>query len=200
MIVQGTFSTQVFPISMQLTTPLIRSCCFTMMALASACSSHVPPEIRQHLDGSPNIAQVREAVDSHISKKVRWGGIILSIENKQKESWLTILATPLNDFGKPQTSDKSQGRFIAIVEQFLEPLLYSKDRKITVTGKLLGTETVKIGEYPYQHPIVQVDQHYLWPTDPEPSELDRYPYWLSDPWYDPYYPWHSPYYPYRYKH
>lgn len=183
---------------MSVTKSLIRIYGCTAIMLMSACSSHIPPEIRQSLEDAPSVEQVSQAADDHLSKKVRWGGSILSIENKQNTSWLTILANPLNSFGKPQTSDKSPGRFIAIVDEFLEPLLYKPDRKITIIGNLLRTETINIGKHPYQYPIIQIEQHYLWPIDPEQSEIDRYPYWWSDPWYDPYYPWHSPYHPYRY--
>ena len=179
---------------------IIRSGCFVLAIFVSGCSSHIPPEIKQNLEGAPSVAQVHAATDNYLSRKVRWGGVILSIENKQETSWLTILASPLNDSGKPQSTDNSPGRFIAIVDKFLEPLLYSQDRKITIIGHLLKSETIKIGEFPYEHPVVAVKQHYLWPVDPAPSELDRYPYWWHDPWYDPYYPWHSPYYPHHYRH
>ena len=171
---------------------------FFLISLASACSSHIPPEIKQGLEGSPGVAQVREAADNYLSQKVRWGGVILKTENKQSASWLTVLAYPLSSHGEPLASDQSPGRFIAIVDKFLEPLVYNHDRKITVIGKLLRTETVKVGEFPYEHPVVQVKQLYLWPVEPELSEFDRYPYWWSDPWYDPYYPWRYPYYPHRY--
>lgn len=176
---------------------IVRSCCIFVIALATACSSHIPPEIKQSPDGAPSVAQVHQATNNYISKKVRWGGIILNTENKVNSSWLTILAYPLSDHGEPLTSDQSPGRFIAIVDNFLEPLIYKKDRKITVVGKLLRTATIKVGGFPYAYPVVQVEQHYLWPVQPDLSDHDHYPYWWSDPWYDPYYPWHSPYYPYR---
>lgn len=165
--------------------------------LMSACSSHIPPEIRQSLDGAPSVAQVRDKTDTYLSQKVRWGGVIHHTENKHNASWLTIIAFPLSDRGKPQDSDQSPGRFIAIVDEFLEPLVYSRDRKITVTGNLLRTETFKVGEFPYEYPVIQVDHHYLWPPELEPANYDYPPYWWYDPWYNPYYPWRHPYYPRR---
>ena len=186
---------------MDIMRPIIRMVTFvfwlTVMLLLPACSSHIPPEIKQDLDTSPGIEQVLKSSENYLSQKVRWGGVILNTENKHEASWLTILAYPLNNYGKPQVADQSSGRFIAIVDKFLEPLVYSSDRKITITGKLLRTETIKVGEFPYKYPVIQVEKHYLWPDNSETSNLERYPYWWYDPWYDPYYPWHSPYYPYR---
>jgi outer membrane lipoprotein len=163
--------------------------------LLSACSSHIPPEIGQSLDNSPGMEQVREQADTYISEKVRWGGVILHTENKQNASWITIIAFPLDNSGEPRITDQSPGRFIAIVDKFLEPLVYSLDREITVTGSVLRTETIKVGEFPHKHPVIQVENHHLWPVRPEQPYADYPLYWL----YDPYYPWNHPHYP-HYRH
>ncbi len=169
----------------------------TAIVLLSACSSHIPPAIKQPLDGSPGIAQVRHQIDAYLSQKVRWGGVILRTENKQNVSELTIIALPLSKNGKPQSNDKSPGRFIAIINEFIEPLVYSSERKITITGHILRAETFKVGEFPYEYPIIQVEHYYLWPAEIERSYYD-YP---SYPWvYGPYYPWHYPYYYPHHRH
>ncbi|MDT8452885.1 MAG: Slp family lipoprotein [Gammaproteobacteria bacterium] len=167
--------------------------------LLSACASHVPPEIKQSLEGAPTLAEVRDQPQAYLSQKVRWGGVILNLENRQDTSWLTILAYPLNEQGKPQVSDHSSGRFIAEANDFLEPSVYSRDRKITVIGRLIKTETIKVGDFPYEHPVVDVSQRYLWPEEQELSDYNYPPYWWYDPWYYPYYPWHYPYYPHYYR-
>ena len=162
-----------------------------VIVLVSACSTHIPPEIKQPLEGSPGVGQVRGHVDDYLSQKVRWGGIILQTENKHNASELTIIALPLNEDGKPQHSDHSPGRFIAVVDEFVEPLVYSPEREITVTGTVLRAETRKVGEFPYEYPVVQVEYYHLWPPKTEPVYVDYPPY----PWYDPFYsPWHYPYY------
>jgi outer membrane lipoprotein len=107
---------------------------------------------------------------------------------------------PLSKNGRPQDTDDSPGRFIAVVPDFLDPKVYSDDRRLTVTGRLQGTETDKVGEFPYTYPIVQAEHYYLWPREissPYPPSYYRYPWWYYDPWYyDPwYYPWY-PRYPY----
>jgi outer membrane lipoprotein len=165
------------------------------MMLMSACSSSIPVEIRQALDNAPDMAQVREQPHSYISQQIRWGGTILETENKQNSSLLTIIAFPLSDRGEPQTSAQSPGRFIAEVDEFLEPLVYSRDRLITLKGSIFKTETLKVGEYPYLYPVVDVEHYYLWPIKQVPRYVDYPPYWRYDPWYYPGYPWR---YPYRY--
>jgi len=164
------------------------------LLLISACSSHIPPEIKQSPEGAPGIAEVRSHIESFVSQKVRWGGVIADTENKDNTSRLTIVAFPLNGDGEPKVSDQSSGRFIAIVDEFLEPTVYSSERSITVVGTVLKSETRAIGEYPYEYPVVQVEHYYLWPVKEEPQYWDYPPYWWYDPWY-PYYPYYYPYYP-----
>lgn len=170
---------------------------FASTVLISACSSHVPPEISQDIISSPQITEVRTHTDTFISHSARWGGVIIDTENKQSSSKLTIIAFPLDSNGRPEISDQSTGRFIAVFDDFLEPQLYGSEREITVYGTILKTETRKIGEYPYEYPVIQVRQHFLWPARRKTEDYDYPPYWWYDPWYHPYYPWHSPYYPRR---
>ncbi len=156
------------------------------IVLMSACGPHIPSAIKQPLDGGPSIAQVRHQTDDYLSQKVRWGGVILHIDNKKYTTELTIIALPLSDRGKPRNVDKSLGRFIAVTDEFMEPLVYSPERKITITGRILRSEAFKVGEFPYEHPIIQIENYYLWPVEVERSPFDYHPFlWM----YGPYYPW-----------
>lgn len=175
----------------------IQSGWFIAVLLVAGCSSNIPPEIKQPLEGSPGIAEVREKTDAYVNQKVRWGGVILQIENKENTSKLTIVALPLDDNGEPLESDKSPGRFIATIDAFLEPQVYSPNREITVTGHLRNTEILKVGEFDYEYPVVAVENYYLWPVKPERGYVDYPPYWLYDPYY---YPWPYPYYPHHNRH
>jgi outer membrane lipoprotein len=86
-----------------------------------------------------------------------------------------------------------------MVPLFLEPMRYSSERLVTVNGTVAGSETRKVGEYPYRYPLIAVDTQHLWPVEPEPADLDHYPWWWHDPWYyDPLYydPWYYPRYPF----
>ena len=160
----------------------------SILLLITACSSHIPAEISTPVAGSADIASVISAPDNYINQKVRWGGIILKTENKTDNSQLTLVGFPLDDQGEPQISDQSPGRFIAVLTDFVEPVVYTKDRILTITGKLSGSHTEKVGDFDYEYPVVQVEHYYLWPVKQEPN-YDDLPYW----WYDPYYPWHYPY-------
>jgi outer membrane lipoprotein len=165
--------------------------------LLAGCAAHIPPEIKQSLPDAPTVEQVRADPSGYLSRRVRWGGMILETENRETATWLTILALPLSKDGKPRVADESPGRFIAIVPLFLEPMVYSRERLVTVTATVLRSETRKVGEFPYLYPVIEAEAHHLWPVEPVLTEVDRYPWWWYDPWY--FDPWYYPYYPY-YRH
>jgi len=170
---------------------------FILATFLSSCASRIPVEIRGDLENAPTVAEVHTQADKYLSQKVRWGGKILNIENKQNTSRLTIVSFPLNGYGRPKNTQQSPGRFIAIVDEFLEPELYSKDREVTVIGDLLKSETLKVGEFAYSHPVVKVENHYLWAI--EEKTPDNYMHhWWHDSWYNPYYPWPYPHHLHTY--
>lgn len=172
---------------------------FGVLALA-ACATTVPPAIDKAPPDSPDIATVLADPGRHVSQPVRWGGTILELDNRADSTWITVLALPLGAHGEPQGGGASPGRFLAAVAGFLDPMVYTQNRRITLAGTLTGTETRQVGEYGYVYPVLKVEDHYLWADPPEYSD-DDYPYWWYDPWYDPwYYPWYPYYYPRHFLH
>jgi outer membrane lipoprotein len=168
--------------------------------LLAACASQVPPAIREAPADSPSVEAVRGNAADYLQRQIRWGGRLIQTENREHATGLVVLAAPsLSKDGEPRSGDGSAGRFIAIVPEFLDPQVYAADRKVTVSGTLLGSETRLVGEFPYSYPVVQATSWYLWPEENETPYGYSYPGWY-DPWYGPWYgPWYArPWYPYGY--
>ena len=168
--------------------------------LLAGCTSQIPQNIRQAPPNNPSIEQVRNSPLENQIWMVRWGGEILETENLANETHFTILASPLSKDGEPNTTDNSDGRFIAIVPVFLDPKVYASGRLLTVSGTLLRFEDHKVGEFDYRYPVVEVDAYHLWPESIAPAYGYPYPGWY-DPWYyDPWFfrPWYPRRYPYYY--
>lgn len=163
--------------------------------LLAGCASNIPEQIRSEKGSQITPDEARQQAETFAGQNVRWGGEIISIENKADFTHLTILARRLDVDGQPISSGNHQGRFIAEIDRFLEPSQYPVGREITVFGSFDRTITRKIGEYSYIHPVVKVTTFHLWP-EPIPAEPD---YWYDpwDPWgpWGPWGPWYShPYY------
>lgn len=147
-----------------------------------------------------SVEAVRKAPSEHIGKRVRWGGSIVSVENRADRTVIEVVARPLRDSGAPLITAAGDGRFHALVPGFLDPTDYTSERWITVVGTVSGVENGRIGEYEYEFPIVAVEHHRLWRklSDVAPATYPPpgyYPWWW-DPWY-PAYPYpYRPYHPY----
>ncbi len=156
----------------------------SLMFLA-ACASNVPLEIRTDAAPSPALDSVISAFDQYRGQRVRWGGEIVTVENREHETWLEVSARELWDDGRPRDSDQARGRFLIRYPGFLDPTIYKSGRKLTVVGRLESRVTREIGKHPYTYPLLHSESLYLWPR-----ERARY--------YDPWWPYGYPYYPYRF--
>jgi len=163
--------------------------CLAILAL-SACASQVPILIKLPPNPDPEFLQVKNDIDTFKNQFVRWGGKIISVENKESSTWIEVLASPLNGYGRPGSNSDYEGRFMASIDGFLDPELYSKDRYLTVFGTIDSEFVQLIDEHPYSYPLVSTTEHYLWP------EYRAVPY--QYPYYYPYY--HGYYYPYHTSH
>jgi outer membrane lipoprotein len=161
---------------------------FLALTLAG-CASDIPRPIREAPAASIALTQALKNPDQHRTATVRWGGAIASVDNRRDATWLEIVERPLDTYGQPRETDKSEGRFLAKVDGFLDPAIFAAKRLVTVAGMLAGNDSRTIGEHPYTYPVVQVEHIYLWPV------LSKtVPYYYRTPyWYDPLYPWGRPY-------
>lgn len=160
--------------------------------ILGGCATTVPEEIRIAPEGSPTVAEVRGEINRFTGSRVRWGGVIAGIENREDSTLLEVVSRELTSSGRPRTDDRSAGRFLAVVNGFLDPAVYNDGREVTVNGILEQPVERNIDQYPYHYPVVKTEHLYLWeplrPVDP----YYHHPIWY-DPWYHPY-----PYYRYPY--
>jgi len=161
-----------------------------MMVAITACS--VMPESIQHQNTQQiSLQAVQQNTSNFKGQTVRWGGVITQVINKENETWIELLALSLSDVGRPSSSRKSnQGRFIAKIEQFLDPEVYQEGESLTVVGVLDDKIDGKIGDYNYSFPVVVALGHHLW------SKIiyRQYPPIAPGYWYYGFHPyWHFGY-------
>ena len=114
--------------------------------------------------GAPKIpfkTMVEEA-DSRVGESVILGGYILDSKIRGDRTNITILQTPLNWNTKPQTRDKSEGRFFASHNGIFKAKDYSSDDRITVTGNIAGLTEEKIEHCPSPCLKVESSKIRMW--------------------------------------
>lgn len=172
--------------------------------LLSACSNlppaieHAPPYDLGYNEAIQNIAKYKDA-------PVRWGGIIIDVENEQTKTLVQILYYPLDSYGRPMTDEQNGGRFLIERPEFLDPAVYTRNTEITVAGTIKGDAERAIGKKVMRLPLISATTLYVWPTYERSSYYDGYGYGFGyNPYYGGYgYPYYwggyyRPYYPYGY--
>ncbi len=123
----------------------------------------------------PFKTMVQEA-DSRVGEDVILGGYILESHmsgyRMDIKTNITVLQTPLDWNTKPQTKDKSEGRFFAIYASKFNAEAYEPEDRITVHGRIAGLAEEKIKNCP--HPCLKIEsskirmwrehEHYFRPS------------------------------------
>lgn len=157
--------------------------------LLSGCATVPDPLAGEYSSITPEEARNEELS----GQDVRWGGEIVETRPLADKSCLEILSRELGRTTRPTGGDQGMGRFIACKPGFLDPAEFAQGREVTVTGRLAGVDSGKIGEFEYRFPRVDAGSVYLWPerrdSDNGRHYYRRYPYF-----YDPFF------WPYSYRH
>jgi outer membrane lipoprotein len=126
------------------------------------CAIQVPQGIRTPLPEAPTVAAVQRDAEAAIGARVRWGGSVLTVHNRPRTTEVTLLARPLGQGGQPRATAAGEGRFIAVIPGFIDPAALPSGQLLTVLGRITTIRTKAIGEFPYHHPVVAVDQRQDW--------------------------------------
>ncbi|QGX38448.1 Slp family lipoprotein [Permianibacter aggregans] len=160
----------------------------------SACST-VPKSVRGDVR-EVTVSAVQSNAGEFQGVPVRWGGLIAQMQIKDGMSKIEIVEKPLTSSGRPTDKNVTGGRFIAVFSGYLDPMIFSTGREITVMGSIQEVIEGKVSDQAYAYPVLSASGYHLW------EERDYYDrtsvivtggYW--DPFYHPY--WYRPY-PYFY--
>jgi len=124
-----------------------RRALLALVLLLAGCAS-APTPVGEAIEGSPSVAEALARPEQVRGARVRWGGLIVAVENQADGTLVEVVARDLNEQGKPLSDEGSGGRFLARVKGFLDPELYTRGRRFTVTGTLGDPQTRTIGNYP----------------------------------------------------
>lgn len=174
---------------------------FSFTAL-SGCAHVISDEGLKLADRSLTFRAVRENPNAHVGKNIIIGGTIASIRNGKDGAELEVVQLNLDMTGMPEDSHRSGGRFIATSADFMDSLIYSVGKMVTILGEITGKKTKKLEERDYTYPVLAIKEIHLWRSfDQErgyPYPVPA-PYGFYDPYYYNYWPgpyWYRPFGPY----
>jgi len=167
------------------------------LALLAGCATAPFPEsVMRSVNRALTVAELRQDSGAYQGQRVIVGGDIISTQPRAGLTEVELLTHPLGNGDEPRHTDQSDGRVLIRTNQFLDPAVYARDRRLTVVGPVVGAEERRIGELPYRYPIIEGEYIKLWPRDPPAAQFyPSYPWgWPSYyPGPYPYGPWPGPY-------
>ena len=160
--------------------------------MLSACTPVISPQLMDQVDRDVAYGALAARPDEFKGKVVLLGGTIVQTVPKPNETEIEVVQKPANASGEPHLTDKSEGRFLIVVDRFLDPAIYRSGRDITVAGEVRGSEVRRLGEIDYRYPVITAQELYLW-RRPSAPPVYPYPYSFGYPafWW-----WRYPGYPY----
>jgi outer membrane lipoprotein len=141
-------------------------------ALVLGCALPISKNLRQQAVDI-TIHMVAENPEGYKGDTVIWGGRIIKTINHKHGTEICILATPLDYRERPEDETVTLGRFIAKTSDYLDPVVYSNGKSVTVAGTIEGIETHPVGERDYVYPVVDIKELHLF----RPEVTYVYPDW-----------------------
>ncbi len=159
--------------------------------VASPSTYNMPPR-----DESIPFAQLKAAPDSYKGQQVVLGGRVLSARRLKEGTRIEVLQLPLDGSQQAGGEDltRSQGRFVGMHKEFLDPATLPPGIFIIVTGEVAGAITLPLDETDYTYPVIEIRQLTVRPYAEEiptvrmrPMPPSWGPYW--GPYWRPYPYW-----------
>jgi outer membrane lipoprotein len=170
----------------------------------------VPADLRQQIDRSVTLPELKADPEKYEGRVVMLGGIVLSAKRRLDQTEIEVLELPLASGVVPVADrTRSEGRFLAVKKEFLDPATIRIGAPVTVIGQVKGTAVRSLDDTRYTYPVLEIlkltdweqtrvpSGYYGWPS-PYPYALYPYPYYsFYGRFWDPFY-YDAYYYPYSF--
>ena len=157
-----------------------------LLVTLASCTSTQEVEDRQTL----TFLQVKAAPDSFKGQPAVFGGRVLSARRQKDSTRIEILQLPLDRSLRPGYDlTQSQGRFIAVQREFLDPATLPPGTRVTVTGEISDSITMPLDEMDYTYPVIDIKRVQVWAASEDQAPRIRpymgmgpSPYWGGAYW------------------
>lgn len=145
---------------------LARTLFYTVAILVALTGCASTQEAGDGSDAQTNalpFLQVKAAPDSFKDQSVVFGGTVLTARRLKNGTRIEILQLPLDRSTRPGYElTQSQGRFMALQREFLDPATVPPGTRVTVTGEVTGSITLPLDDTDYTYPVIAIKQLRVW--------------------------------------
>lgn len=129
--------------------------------LLSACSV-LPPVFNDSNIKHISYTQVLENKEDFEDTLVRWGGVIIGLENDTNQSTLQVMYYPLDRYGRPDIDNSSEGYFVIKSPEPLDPKQYTEGRELVAVG-IIAKKEPSVSRGSTRLPLIKASGIHLWP-------------------------------------
>jgi outer membrane lipoprotein len=134
---------------------------FAVMVFGS-CAPPFPRELLEKVDRNIVFADMMKDPARYSGKLVMLGGMIVKTTNLPEETVIEVLQQSLDSDGRPLPTDETGGRFLVLVDRFLDAAVYQRGRSVTVIAEAAGARMQPLDEIEYRYPVLQARSVHLW--------------------------------------
>ena len=123
----------------------------------------VPLELAKQIDTSVNFVDLKTTPANYVGRVIMAGGVVTSAKRTKDQTEIEILQLP-TEGGAPSTTDRlrSEGRFLAVREEFFDPASVPPGTPITVIGVVKGSTTRPLDDSEYIYPVLDIKHFTDW--------------------------------------
>lgn len=133
-----------------------------LMLVLSACSV-LPTVFNDARIKDVAYAQLLASPDIYRDTMVRWGGVIIGLENIENQSLLQVMYYPLDRYGRPDIDSSSEGYFVIQSPVPLDPKEYTEGRELVAVGVIAGKTESSSMQGRGGLPLIKASGIHLWP-------------------------------------
>lgn len=146
---------------------------------AGACAGPavIPPGLEDQVERTVAFTDLLKDPERFRGHLVVMGGSVVAARRLAERTRIEVLQLPLDESLEPGTVlTRSQGRFLAFHEEFLDPAVLPTGTRITVVGEVTGSMTEPLDESTYTYPTLTVKKMTIWPYLLPGYMFGPYPY------------------------
>lgn len=118
------------------------------------------------VDRTVSFRDVLASPESYKGRVLVLGGEVLKAKRLQDGTQIEFLQLPLEDGEEPiPDRQQSQGRFLALQQEFLDPATVVQGTRVTIVGEVSGAKTDRLDDVEYRYPMLIVKHLHTWPAD-----------------------------------
>lgn len=133
-----------------------------MMFLLTGCTSGLSKQARTQVTLKIGFSELISDPDKYIGETLLVGGEIIETRPAKDRSEIMVLQLPLDREARPTSGSRSEGRFLIQSDQFFDPEIYKKGRRLTLVGRMAGKEIRPIGNFDYTYPLLEPVEIKIW--------------------------------------